>query len=297
MDINVLKKLLDTVDDGGSAVLCTLVEAEGSAPRGAGASMAVFADGTSAGTIGGGAPEYDVINAALEMLRGGGDSELRRISLAEGSGGAVCGGSITVFLERYAPADEIVIFGAGHVGRAAARLARDAGFAVSVWDDRADLAVECAEFGRTISCPIDEAPSRLALHGKSCFIIIATRGHATDIDAAKIVLGRGCAYVGMVGSRRKKEYVREQLSSAGITSEQIDMLKLPIGLPIRAETPEEIAVSIMAEIIAVRRGANADAMRSGWMPSADDELQGGGSAVYGRKDEARLADYEAGRNA
>ena len=134
---------------------------------------------------------------------------------------------------------------------------------VLTWDERAEFANgESIPWGRTLACPLNEVFDRgLPLHSAS-FVVIATRGHALDAEVVKLLEGRKCAYIGMIGSRRKIAFVRERLIEEGVAPDQIDRIYQPIGLPIRAETPEEIAVSILAEIIAARRGADLDQLRS-----------------------------------
>ena len=266
MDYPMLRRLMELVDAGEEAVLCTVVDDQGSTPRGRGAAMLVLPGGKAEGTIGGGVTEHRVIERACAMMREGVDTELYRESLSADEAaleGAACGGDVEVFLERYGRPPEVVIFGAGHVGRALARLVFDTGMPVLTWDERAEFANgEHIPWGRTLACPLEEVFSRgLVLHPAS-YVVIVTRGHALDADVVKLLEGRTCAYIGMIGSRRKIAFVRERLIADGVAPGHIDRIYQPVGLPIRAETPEEIAVSILAEIIAVRRGGNLNVLRS-----------------------------------
>lgn len=266
MDMAMLDILRDVMKSGGEAVLCTVVDEKGSAPRGRGAAMIVRPDGTSVGSTGGGEAEHRVIEAAVEMMRNKRRSDLMHISLEPKgeSPGAACGGEVSIFLERYGDEPRVLIFGAGHVGRALARLANASGFAVTVWDDRADIAEWCAPWAEVISCPLEEVFDHGVSTGPLTCTVIVTRGHAMDADATRVMQGHECAYIGMIGSKNKIAYVRERLIAEGVPADQIDRIKKPIGIPIGAETPEEIAISIMAEIIASLRGADLEALRSGW---------------------------------
>ena len=245
----MLRRLTELVEAGREAVLCTVVDEQGSTPRGRGAAMLVLPDGSAEGTIGGGVTEHHVIERARAMMREGLAAELYRESLSATEAaleGAACGGDVSVYLERYGRSPEVVIFGAGHVGRALARLVYDTGMPVLTWDERAEFANgESIPWGRTLACPLNEVFDR-----------------ALDAEVVKLLEGRKCAYIGMIGSRRKIAYVRERLIQDGLAPDQIDRIYQPIGLPIRAETPEEIAVSILAEIVAARRGADLDQLRS-----------------------------------
>ncbi len=156
-----------------------------------------------------------------------------------------------------------MIFGAGHVGKAIARLGDMTGFAVTIWDERAEFAnQENIPWGRTICCPLERFFERFGdFHGDT-YAIIVTRGHVLDADVVKLLEGKPSAYTGMIGSRKKIAFVRQHLLGQGVSEEHLDRIYQPVGLPIRAETPEEIAVSAMAEIIAVARGADLQALRS-----------------------------------
>ena len=262
MNRELLKLIDEEIDDGKFGVLCTVTEESGSTPRSRGASMWVRQDGTIAGTIGGGLIEYQAIQHALELIRTGEASETWRKSLNEKDGMA-CGGEATVYMEVMGREDELVIFGAGHVGKAVARLGAFTGFRVTVWDEREEFAnpenIPCA---RTIVCPIDKIyENGIKLHDRS-YVVIMTRGHALDAEAVRMTDKQLGAYYGMIGSRSKIATVRRMLLEQGVTQAHLDRLHQPIGLPIKAETPEEIAVSVLAEIIAVRRGGDLDGLRA-----------------------------------
>jgi len=256
----VLEAFLDELRAGRRAVLATIVRASGSTPRTMGARMLVRADGTTRGTIGGGAFEAMVAADAAELL-GQADSAplLKRYTFTEHGAdalGMVCGGTAEVLLEAAGAGQRLVIFGAGHVGLAVARLAAPVGFAPELVDDRPAFceAARAALLGPVHSCDADYADGLPALD-PSCFVAVVTRCHRTDRLALKRVLGQPLRYVGLIGSRRKKAVIFEALSSEdGVAAEDLSRVRCPIGLPIGGETPEEIAVSIVAELLQVRHG-------------------------------------------
>lgn len=261
MDGELLRIISDDINAGRNGVLCTITESSGSTPRGAGASMWVRCDGSAEGTVGGGLAEFEVIERAKQLLTSGETNCLYRKELTEGHG-MVCGGTLSVFMEVVGRCDELVIFGAGHVGRAVAKLGAFIGFKVTVWDERADLTAE--EFfpaAHRLSCPLDKIyENGLSLHSNS-YVVIMTRGHLSDADVVAATDGKPGAYYGMIGSRSKIAALRDMLLRQGVSKEHLDRIHQPIGLPIRGETPEEIAVSVIAEIIAVKRGGDIEALR------------------------------------
>ncbi|MEG1799783.1 MAG: XdhC/CoxI family protein, partial [Synergistaceae bacterium] len=234
MNKELLQLINEETEQGMFGVLCIVTEESGSTPRSRGASMWVRPDGTIAGTIGGGLAEYETIGAALKLLASGEPSGTWKRSLNEEHGMA-CGGSISVYLEVIGREDDLLIFGAGHVGRAVAKLGAFAGFHVTVWDEREDFAnqreIPCA---KTICCPIEKIyENGVNLHDRS-YVVIMTRGHSLDAEAAAVTDKKPGAYYGMIGSRSKIATVRKMLLEQGVTKEHLNRIHQPIGLPIKA---------------------------------------------------------------
>lgn len=242
-----LKKL------GRASALATIVECKGSSPQKQGAKMLVRDDGSLVGTLGGGCVEADVVQHGLMALK---DGAPRTVSfeLAEKDGGLVCGGTLLVYIEPVYADPRLVILGAGHVGKAVARLARFSGFRVTVADDRLEHANR-DNLPDAHEIVVHEFPTvfdRVSVDGNTC-ILIATRGHNHDLDAVKAALRTDAGYIGLLGSRRKKGLLLNALREAGFPQADIGRVIIPVGLPIGSVTPEEIAVSIMAQIIRHRR--------------------------------------------
>lgn len=232
-------------------VLCTVVRAEGSTPRGLAARMIVYADGRSRGTIGGGAVEAAVTRRCASAPPG--TPEVMEFDLDRDLGMA-CGGRVSILLEPLGAAAWMVVFGAGHVARALAPLAVAAGFRIAVVDDLPERvtpdAFPHAEIRVASLDPSDW--SDLPLDTRA-YCVSVTRGHGHDLQVLRELVGRDLAYLGMIGSRRKAESVLGALADEGVPEARLRSVRCPIGLDIGAETPAEIAVSILAEAIAVRR--------------------------------------------
>ncbi|MEL3906721.1 MAG: XdhC family protein [Treponema sp.] len=269
MDTELLAYIAGENASGRIGVLCTIIESRGSAPREAGTSMWVSGDAVR-GTVGGGISEHEVIKKAREMLKDGTQTALvqKRLTAEEG---LACGGSIQVYLERIGNDPELFIFGGGHVGRSLAAIAPSAGFRVTVWDDRADcITPELFPHAHRICCPLSElfAGDTLPFRfHQNVYCVAVTRGHRCDADVLRYLYGKPLAYIGMIGSVEKNTAVTALLAQEGLAAEYLDSIYKPIGLPIRAETPGEIAVSITAELIAVRRNGNPALLRQGYTAS------------------------------
>ncbi|HEU4394900.1 MAG TPA: XdhC/CoxI family protein [Planctomycetota bacterium] len=240
---------------GERGALCTVVRVSGSAPAREAMRMVVRADGSQVGTIGGGHFEEECRRAALETMR---DENCRTLSFSldpadEMEPGLVCGGDLEVFVEPLG-VPRLVVLGAGHLGRAIARVAAPAGFRVTVADDRREHArlERLPGAAEAIAAPWDEAFGRLATDETSS-IVIVTRSWDLDERCLRWALGTSARYVGMLGSSRKVEKVREHLLRDGVPPGAFDRLHAPVGLELGARTHEEIAVAVVAELIAVRR--------------------------------------------
>lgn len=235
---------------GERAVLVTVVKATGSTPRAPGARMLVLADGTTLGTVGGGRIEHEAVAVAQDVFRSG-EARLIEHALTQ-SLGMCCGGSMTLFLEPIGGAPKLIIFGAGHVGAALCKIALATGFVVHVADERDELLTQ----GRLPQAVLHPDLDDPALpFGPNTFVMVTTHDHALDQQLVEKALKKDFGWLGLIGSRRKAELTRERLSSKGFSAERIARVRSPVGLAIGAETPEEIAVSILAELVAVRRGA------------------------------------------
>ncbi len=241
---------------GDSVVLATVVAVRGSAPRHAGARMLVLADGTTRGTVGGGAKEAEVIAAARELHRKGG-SRLLSLDFAEGAigvSGPICGGAMEVYMERIDPARRIVIAGAGHVGFFVHRVLDVLGFETVVLDPRPEFAnAERFPGAKVLVAPFEPGLATLDLSANDG-VVIVTPEHGHDLVVLRQALATPARYIGMIGSRRKVKQVLDALRADGLSEEQIGRVHAPVGLDIGAETPAEIAVAIAAEIVAVLHG-------------------------------------------
>ena len=250
--IGILEKAAAHAEEGESAALCILVQTEGSVPQKAGAKMLVYPDGSIEGTIGGGHLEVEVIREALEAIEGR-CCRTVNLELTEAHG-HTCGGRVLVYIEPIVGKPRLVIFGAGHVGRALCGLGHLAGFQVIVGDDRPEYANRdnLPHADRVVVPTWDDALSDIPLDDNT-YVVIATRGHSHDFQVASQVLKTPARYIGLVGSRNKRTALVDFLKGENFTEKEIRRIVIPVGLPIGSVTPEEIAVSIVAQLIETRR--------------------------------------------
>ncbi len=261
---------------GRPVAVATVVRASGSVPRQAGAKMIVAADGETWETVGGGAFEARVVADALDAIAAG-DARLKRYTFTETgaeSVGQVCGGSVEVFLEPVLPQERLLILGAGHVGQALARHAAGLGFETIVVDDRAAwLRTDQFPAGVRLIETDETYTLRMPAILSADYIAVLTRCHRTDRNALAAALAAQPRYLGLICSRRKKLRLFAELEAQGVARERLETIHAPIGLPIGAETPAEIAVAIAGEIVRERR-------------SSQPEGAAGAAAAAGRAREA-----------
>ena len=260
MSLDVLDRALALARAGTPCALCVVIHSSGSVPRRPGSKMLVGADGAIlAGTIGGGVMEMRVIELARQAIADGEPrtGTFRLSDPAQGDAG-VCGGTVDVFIEPMAAPPTVLVVGAGHVGRALVRLAAFAGFRAILSDDRIELCTPQVAPGADVylAGPLPEQLEKVALSPR-LYVALVTRGVAVDVEALPTLLRSPIAYIGVIGSKRRWITAVKALRDAGVSEAELARVRAPIGIEIHAETPEEIAVSIMADIIATRRGADA----------------------------------------
>jgi xanthine dehydrogenase accessory factor len=258
VDQGLIRDLLAAGEQGRSVVLATVIATDRSVPRHAGSKMLVFRDGSTQGTIGGGEMEARVIREALGCLADG-KPRLVDYNLVDPSSGdpGVCGGSVHLYLEPYMPTPTVFVIGCGHVGRAVVDLAHWMGFRVVAYDDRPEHVEPDALTNADVVLSGDLAEA-MRNHPPTAetHVVMVTRNVALDLSLLPTVLTSEARTIGLMGSKRRWDTTRARLAELGVTEEQISRVHSPIGIELQAETPEEIAVSILAEIVACRRGAH-----------------------------------------
>jgi xanthine dehydrogenase accessory factor len=246
---------------GQRGALATIVHTNGSIPSYESSRMLVREDGSSLGTVGGGCVEADVWAAAREVMH---KEAPRKIVFhlnneATYDNGLICGGTVEIFIEPILPQPILYLFGGGHVSTAVAKAAQAVGFGVGVIDDREAFAnSQRVPMAQEIFTSYDDAFAKLQPNSSS-YLVIVTRGHKEDMRVLAWAVRTPARYVGMIGSRRKVLSVYKALEKEGYTMEEFERVFAPMGLDIGALSPEEIAVSIVAELVAVRRNVESAA--------------------------------------
>ena len=260
---SIFQALAEIEQNHESAALCTVTSSEGSTPRHVGSKMLVYPDGHFIGTVGGGDLEHRVLDEAWMAITDGQPRKLH-YNMADPSRGdvGVCGGQVEVFVEPILPAPLLVVIGAGHVGKAVVHLAKWLGFRVAVCDDRAEFCTPEATPDADAYFPVtmDKLPEHIKID-KRAILILTTRGSSVDAAGIAPLLDSAAAYIGVIGSRRRWATTAKALKEKGVAEEKIAKVHSPMGLELQAETPEEIAVSILAEVMMVREKATGKSMR------------------------------------
>jgi xanthine dehydrogenase accessory factor len=268
--MDIYEEIVQLRREGRRGAVATIVNVRGSIPSFKTAKMLIRDDGSIVGTIGGGCVEADVWQAAREVM----ESEKPRtltFNLNQDpkyDTGLVCGGTLDIFIEPVLPPASLYIFGAGHVSVNLYRVAQNAGFDVTVVDDRTAYAnrERFPDAKDVIAEDFDKAMARLDPN-ESSYLVIVTRGHRDDMRVLRWAVQTRARYIGMIGSKRKTIAIFRELTGEGLAPELFERVHAPVGLDIGAVTPEEIAVAITAELIAVRRHAERALPHMSWFKS------------------------------
>lgn len=257
MNKEVFAAVAEALERGEPAALVTIVSTTGSTPQRVGAKMLVFPDGRIVGTIGGGCYENDAFWKAREAITNR-KPQLVHYELDDDfaqESGLVCGGQMSVYIEPVEPSPELYVVGAGHVGYNLATMAQNVGFQVHVIDDREKFASR-ERFPDAAEVVTEDIPTWLerAPIPPHAYVVIVTRGHNNDLDALRALAPRELRYLGLIGSKAKVARIQDQLIAEGMPKDLLTQINAPIGLDIGAVTPQEIAVSILGELIAVKHG-------------------------------------------
>lgn len=254
--MGIFEEITSRRKSGQPFVLATIIKTSGASPREPGARMLVFPDGKISGTIGGGAFEKLVIEDCLGLFGSDQNHLLKRYSFTETGSDATgmsCGGEAEVFMEVSARPKKLIIFGGGHICRDLVRLAMGSGFSITVVDNRPEVLGQYHSPVTTIRTD-DGFRENFPALDSDCFVVIVTHSHKNDRPVLEQAITRPCAYIGMIGSRNKIAEMYATLEKAGVDRKLLERVYAPIGLDIKGEGPYEIAVAIMAELIAVKNG-------------------------------------------
>jgi xanthine dehydrogenase accessory factor len=276
MNKEIFAAVSDALEKGELAALVTIVSTTGSTPQRVGAKMLVYSDGRTVGTIGGGCYENDAFWKAREAIEQR-KPQLVHYELSDDFAqetGLICGGQMDVYIEPIEPSPALFIVGAGHVGFHLARVAHEVGFVVHVVDDREKFA-NAERFPTAAEIVVDDIPQwleRVSLPSHA-YVVVVTRGHTNDLEAMRALAPCDLRYLGLIGSRAKVARIYEELlKTSHLAPERLERVHAPIGLDIGAVTPQEIAISILAELIAVKHGKTAASSLRWTPPSLKSEV-------------------------
>jgi xanthine dehydrogenase accessory factor len=253
--MSIFQALVDLEENNQAGALCMIIRSKGSTPRHVTSKMLVYPDGRIIGTVGGGEVENRVIREAIRSIEDGAPRLLAyNMANPERGDPGVCGGQVEIYVEPILPKPVLVVIGVGHVGKAVAHLAKWLGYNVAVSDDRPDFCNPqvVPEADQFFALPLEELSVQLEITPWT-YIVLTTRGIDVDVRGLPSLLDSKAAYIGVIGSKRRWATTKKKLLEAGVPKERLGKVHSPIGIEIYAETPEEIAVSIMAEIIKIHQ--------------------------------------------
>ena len=288
--MDIYEEIVKLRREGRRGAVATIVSVRGSIPSFKTAKMLVRDDGSMFGTIGGGCVEAEVWQAAQQVMR---EEKPRTLTFnlnqdPKYDSGLICGGTLEIFVEPVLPRALLYIFGAGHISVSLYRITKDVGFDVTVVDDRAAYAnrERFPEAQQVVAEDFEQAMSKISL-AESDSIVIVTRGHRDDMRVLRWAVQSKAGYVGMIGSKRKTIAIFRELEEEGLPARLFDRVHAPIGLDIGAVTPEEIAVSIAAELIAARRRVERELPHMSWFHrhKADPESSAADDDAVGEPEE------------
>jgi len=262
--VSIYRALAELEERGETGALCTIIKSRGSVPRHTGSKMLVYANGKFIGTVGGGEVENRVIKEALEAIKEGKNRLLayNMVNPKEGDPG-ICGGQLEVYVEPILSQPVVVVIGGGHVGIAVSHLASWLGFRVVVSDDRPEWCTPelHPDADQLLTVPMADLPDHIRITPNT-YLVLTTRGVDLDAKGLPRLLQTPAAYIGIIGSKRRWITTRKRImEETDLTEADLDKVHSPIGLELNAETPEEIAVSIMAEILMLRKGGTGKNMK------------------------------------
>jgi len=264
MNLDIYQEIVELRRQGRRAALATIINRKGSTPRKDATKMLITADGRQFGTVGGGCAEAEILREAMTVMRLE-KPKILAFDLTEDDAedsGLICGGKMEVFVEPIFPDPYLFVFGAGHVGKSISETAGMIGFKVAVVDDRIKYANQqrFPEVDALYAEDWEESFRKLPVT-ESSYIVIATRGHNHDLACLRFALRSPAKYIGLLGSKRKIRLFFEKLEAEGMDSAEFNRVYAPVGIDIGSESPEEIAVSIAAELIAVRKNKPIESLR------------------------------------
>lgn len=255
-DLSIMKKAIEDIEQGKELAIATITKSEGSTPRGKGTVMAVLADGSIHGTIGGGALEKHIIELSIDAIKEG---KSKSVNLPLNTKGVemICGGEVEVFIDVYKTNPKLLIVGGGHVGYAMYKIASLLDFDIVIFEDREEfLTHERFPLAKELVLgPMKETLRDYKIDENS-YIVIVSRGHKYDQESLEEVVNSNAKYIGAMGSKRKVITTMNNLKELGFSEENLNKVYAPIGLNIAAESPEEIAMSIISEILLVKNQGN-----------------------------------------